>query len=240
MLLLYYNEFDKYVEISTKGDFMKKYMDVIKKCPLFYDIEEDRLVKMLACLGARVESFDKKYTVFSEGNPAKYIGIVLSGSVKIVQMDYYGNRSILGSAGVSEVFAEAFACAQVESVPVDVIANEPSQIMFIDCSHILYTCAKGCEFHKKLIFNLMKNLAVKNIGYHQKIDITSKRTTRDKLLTYLNYCSKKADSKSFSIPYDRQELADYLEVDRSGLSAEIGKLKKEGILENTKNNFILL
>lgn len=228
------------LNFQQKVVFMKKYMEVLKNCPLFEGIDEDRLLRMIDCLGAKVVSFDKKYTVFSEGSPAKYIGIVLSGSVQIVQMDYYGNRSILGSAGVSQLFAEAFACAQAESIPVTVIASEPSEIMFIDCSHILYTCAKGCEFHKRLIFNLMKNLAIKNIGYHQKIDITSKRTTRDKLLTYLNYCSKKADGNAFSIPFDRQELADYLGVDRSGLSAEIGKLRKEGVLENTKNNFVLL
>lgn len=219
---------------------MKKYMEVLKKCPLFLEIDEEKLEKMLVCLGAKVLAFDKKYTVFAEGNPAKYIGIVLSGSVQIVRMDYYGNRSLLGNAGVAEIFAESFACAQVESVPVTVIANEPSEIMFIDCSHILYTCAKGCEFHKRLIFNLMKNLAVKNIGYHRKIDITSKRTTRDKLMTYLMYCAKKEGNNSFEIPFDRQELADYLEVDRSGLSVEIGKLKKEGIIENIKNRFTLL
>lgn len=228
------------LNFQQKVVFMKKYMEVLKNCPLFEGLDEDKLLRMLDCLGAKVVSFDKKYTVFSEGSPAKYIGIVLSGSVQIVQMDYYGNRSILGSAGVSQLFAEAFACAQTEAIPVTVIASEPSKIMLIDCSHILYTCAKGCEFHKRLIFNLMKNLAIKNIGDHQKIDITSKRTTRDKLLTYLNYCSKKADGNAFSIPFDRQELADYLGVDRSGLSAEIGKLRKEGVLENTKNNFVLL
>ena len=219
---------------------MKKYLEIIKKCPLFYDIEEDRLLKMLGCLGAKVLFFDKKHTIFVEGNPAKYIGIVLSGSVQIVQMDYYGNRSIIGTAGPTEVFAESFACAQVESVPVTVIANDPSQIMLIDCSHILYTCSNNCEFHKKLIFNLMKNLAVKNIGYHQKIEITSKRTTRDKLMTYLILCAKKYGKSDFEIPFDRQELADYLEVDRSGLSAEIGKLKKEGIIDNKKNRFMLI
>lgn len=219
---------------------MKKYMDVLKTCPLFYDIEEDRLLKMLECLGARVMAFDKKYTVFAEGKPAKFIGIVLSGSVQIMQIDFYGNRSILGNAGVGEIFAEAFACAQVEFVPVTVVANESSEIMFIDCNHILYTCTNGCEFHKRLIFNLMKNLAQKNIGYHQKIEVTSKRTTRDKLMTYLMICAKKEGKKSFDIPFDRQELADYLEVDRSGLSAEISKLKKEGVIENKKNRFELL
>lgn len=219
---------------------MEKYLDILKKCPLFYDIEDDRMLRMLHCLGAQVLFFDKKYTVFAEGKPAKYIGIVLSGSVQIAQLDYYGNRSILGNVGAGEIFAESFACAQVESVPVTVIANEPSEIMLIDCSHILYTCSNNCEFHRRLIFNLMKNLAIKNIGYHQKIEITSKRTTRDKLMTYLMLCSKNEGKNSFTIPFDRQELADYLEVDRSGLSAEISKLKKEGVIENTKNRFVLL
>ena len=219
---------------------MKKYMEILKKCPLFYEIEEDRLLTMLNCLGAKVMKVDKKYTIFAEGTPAKYIGIVLSGSVRIMQMDYYGNRSILGNAGVSEIFAESFACAQVESVPVAVVANEPSEIMLVECSHILYTCTNSCEFHKRLIYNLMKNLAQKNLGYYHKIEVTSKRTTRDKLLTYLMICAKNEGKNSFEIPFDRQELADYLEVDRSGLSAEISKLRKEGVLENTKNHFRLL
>lgn len=219
---------------------MKKYLDVIRECPLFSDIEEENLSRMLNCLGARVAEFDKKYTVMAEGNPAKYIGIVLSGSVQMMQMDFYGNRSILGNAGVTEVFGEAFACAQVEAVPVTVEAREKSEIMLIDCGHILHTCSNNCEFHRKLIFNMMKNLAVKNLGYHEKIDVTSKRTTRDKLLTYLIHCAKRAGTNSFDIPFDRQELADYLEVDRSGLSAEISKLRKEGILQNTKNHFELL
>lgn len=217
-----------------------KYMNVLKKCRLFSDMSEDDLNHVLACLGVKIESFDKKYTVFAEGYPARYLGIVLSGSVQITQGDYYGNRNILAEMGVSEVFAEAFACAGVESLPVSVIANEPSEIMLIDRQRILFTCANSCDFHKKLIFNLMKDLAEKTIMFHQRIDITSKRTTRDKLLAYLSFQSKKAGSKSFKIPFDRQELADYLEVDRSGLSAEISKLRNEGVLESNKNQFKLL
>ncbi|MBQ1977185.1 MAG: Crp/Fnr family transcriptional regulator [Ruminococcus sp.] len=219
---------------------MKEYIEIIKECPLFFGIEEDRLLKMLNCLGARVMEFDKKYTVFAEGKEAKYIGIVLSGSVQIMQIDYYGNRSILGNAGEKDVFMEAFACAEVESVPVTVVANEKSRIMLINCSHILYTCSNNCEFHRQLIFNLMKILAVKNLGYYRKIEVTSKRSTREKLMAYLMMCAKEADSNSFDISFDRQELADYLQVDRSGLSVEIGKLKKEGIIENSKNHFSLL
>ncbi len=228
------------LNFQQKGGCMEKYIELLKGCPLFFDIEEEELVRMLSCLGARVEEFEKKHTVFAEGTPAKSIGIVLSGAVQMMQMDYFGNRSILGNALPREVFGEAFACAQVESVPVTVEAREKSEVMLIDCDHILHTCSNNCEFHRRLIYNMMRNLAVKNLGYHEKIEVTSKRTTRDKLMTYLMLCAKREGNSSFEIPFDRQELADYLEVDRSGLSAEISKLRKEGIIENTKNHFVLL
>jgi CRP-like cAMP-binding protein len=195
---------------------------------------------MLTCLGARVISFDKKYTVLTEGKPAKYIGIVLTGSAQIIQTDYFGNRSILGNILPGEMFNEAFACAETESVPVTVIANEPSEIMLIDCDHILHTCSNNCGFHQQLIFNLMKNLAQKTIQFHRRIEITSKRTTREKLMAYLLSEAQRHSNADFDIPFDRQELADYLEVERSGLSAEIGKLQKEGVFESHRKHFRLL
>ena len=219
---------------------MKKYLEVLKNCPLFKNISEDNLPTMLSCLGAKTEIFDKKYTIMAEGTPAKYIGIVLSGSAQIIQVDYYGNRSILSSLEPSQVFAEAFAAAEIKSIPVSIVANEPSEIMFIDCTHIMHTCSNNCGFHNQLIFNLMQDIAAKTILFHQKIEIISKRSTREKLLTYLSFYSKKTGSASFDIPYDRQELADYLEVDRSGLSAEISKLRSEGLLNSYKKHFELL
>ncbi len=219
---------------------MKKYFEILRKCPLFDKIEGEDLIKMLGCLGAKIETFDKKYTIIAEGNPAKYIGIVLSGSAHIIQVDYYGNRSILSKVEESEVFGEAFACAEVRAVPVTVVANEPCEIMLIDCSHILHTCSNHCGFHQQLIFNLMKDLATKTIIFHQKIEITSKRTTREKLMTFLLIQAKKSGKNSFDISFDRQELADYLEVDRSGLSAEISKLRNEGIIESYRKHFELL
>jgi len=218
---------------------LEKYLKILKKCPLFTEIEEENLLRMLHCLGAKVVSFDKKYTVFAEGSPAKYIGIMLSGSAQIIQVDYYGNRSILSEVSAPQVFAEAFACAEVDVLPVTVIANDPCDIMLIECDHILHTCSNNCGFHQRLIFNLMKDLASKTILFHQRIEITSKRTTREKLLTYLMMQARAAGSDSFDIPFDRQELADYLEVDRSGLSAEISKLRREGILDSNKNRFVL-
>jgi len=219
---------------------MKKYFDVLRQCPLFEQIEDDDLSVMLGCLGAQVEAFDKKYTIIAEGKPAKHIGIMLSGSAQIVQVDYYGNRSIVAGIEKSEVFGEAFACAEVSATPVSVIANEPCEVMLIDCRHILHTCANHCGFHQQLIYNLMKDLAEKNILFHQKISVTAKRSTREKLMAYLLLQSRRAGSSSFDIPFDRQELADYLEVDRSGLSAEISKLRSEGIIESSRKHFELL
>ena len=219
---------------------MKKYLEILKKCPLFHGIAEDNLLRMLTCLGARVTAFDKKYTIFAEGTPARHIGIVLSGAAQIIQVDYYGNRSILAGVGPSEIFGESFACAESRNLPISIIASEPCEVMLIECSHILHTCQNNCGFHQALIFNLMKDLATKNILFHQRIEITAKRSTREKLLAYLVLQAKNAGSDSFDIPFDRQELADYLEVDRSGLSAEISKMRKEGILESSKHHFTLL
>ena len=219
---------------------MQKFLDVLKRCPLFFDLSDDDIMTMLDCLKARTDVFNKNCTIFPEESPAKYIGIVLSGSVQITQADYYGNRSILGNLREGELFAEAFACTQTASMPVSVITNEKSNIMLIDCNQILQTCQNGCIHHQQLIYNLMRVLALKTIMLQQKVEVISKRTTRDKLLTYLTICAKKNNKNSFKIPFNRQELADYLEADRSGLSAQISKLKKEGVLECRRNHFTLL
>ena len=216
---------------------MKKFLEILKNCPLFSGIEEESLLRMLSCLGAKVKIYDKRDTIMAEGDAARDIGIVLSGAAQLISTDYYGNRSIIGRIGESDIFAEAFACAEIDSLPVSAEAHERAEIMFIDCSHVLHTCHNNCGFHQRLIFNLMKSLAEKTLIYHQKIDVTSKRTTREKLMSYLATQAKLSGGSSFSIPFDRQELADYLEVDRSGLSAEISKLREEGVIECRKNHF---
>lgn len=219
---------------------MKKYFEVLRKCKLFDEIEDENLTSLLGCLGAAVRSFEKKETVIAEGDPARYIGIVLSGSVQIVSIDFFGNRNILSAVEPSELFAESFACAQTEAIPINVIAADTCEIMLIDCRRILHTCSNTCEFHRQLIFNLLKIMATKNIMFHQKIEISSKRSTREKLTTYLMFQAKKEGSNSFDIPFNRQELADYLEVDRSGLSAQISQLRREGVLKSQRNHFELL
>ena len=219
---------------------MKKYIEALKKCSLFSNIESENFETVLNCLGARVVKFDKKYTILAEGSEAKYIGIILSGSAQIFQVDYYGNRNIIGSLTVGDMFGESFAAAGIRRLPVSVVASDDSEVMLIECSRVLYTCERCCGFHQALIYNLVRSFATKNLLFHQRIEITSKRTTREKLMAYLMLIAKRTGKSSFEIPFDRQELADYLGVDRSGLSAEISKLRKEGIIESKKNYFRLL
>ena len=219
---------------------MVKYFQVLKNCAMFDGIAESDLSGMLTCLGARVISVKKGEAIFREGERATAVGIVLNGSVRMEKEDYYGNRSILALMGPTELFGESYACAGISSLPVTIVATEDSECMLIDCRRITVTCANVCEFHTRVVFNLLKLVASKNLAYDEKIEVTSKRTTRDKLMTYLLNQAKLNDANSFVIPYDRQELADYLEVDRSGLSAEISKLRKEHLIACEKNRFTIL
>lgn len=219
---------------------MKKYISALKKCGLFQEIEEENLVAMLGCLGAKVSNVRKHEVIFQEGATARFLGIILSGAVQMVQDDFYGNRTIVTQIEENRVFGESFACAGVTSLPVSFIASKDCEIMLIDCSRITNTCCNACAFHKQIIFNLLQLVAKKNLDFHQKIEITSKRTTREKLMTYLLSVAKQTGSSSFSIPYNRQGLADYLGVERSAMSAEIGKLRKDGIIECHKNLFEIL
>ena len=218
---------------------MEKYLKNLKKCPLFQEIAEDDLLRMLTCLGAKIVPFGKRQTILAEGSAVHTIGLLLSGSAQTVQLDYEGNRSILSGIFPSEVFAEEFACAEEPSLPISVVASEPCEVMLLDSEHILRTCSHHCAFHRQLIYNLTRVLARKNVRFHSRAQIISCRTTRERLMTYLLQYAKEKDSRSFDIPFDRQALADYLEVDRSGLSAEIGKLRREGVLDSHKRHFVL-
>jgi len=218
---------------------MQNFSEILKKCPLFYGTE-DNIEALMGCLNPKHAKYSRKETVFSEGTQLTQIGIVLSGSVQLERVDFNGNRSILTIVESGELFGESFACSEKFTLNADIVASSDCEILFIDCKKIICTCCNSCAFHNQMIHNLLKIVATKNIILNQKSEITSKRSTREKLLTYLNQQSKKTKSKAFTIPYDRQALADFLEVDRSGLSTEIGKLIKEGVLKSTKNKFELL
>ena len=219
---------------------MEKYLDVLGRCPLFAGIEKGELQSMLACLGACEKSFAKGRAILEEGTPATEMGVVLSGRAQVEQSDYFGNRSILASVFPGELFAESFACAGVSFLPVQVRAEEESKVLLVDCQRMLTTCSHACAFHGRMIENLLRIVAHKNLQLHRKAEILSRRTTREKVLTYLTEEARRSGSDTFEISFNRQQLADYLAVDRSGLSAEMSKMKKEGMLDYRKNRFHLL
>lgn len=219
---------------------MKEFYAVLQNCPLFAGVQPEELEAMLGCLNARKLETGKEQFVFHEGEPADFVGVVLSGAVRVVRTDFYGNQSILGQVEPGGVFGEAFSCAGAASLPVSVVAAQPSVVLLLDLKRVLHVCPRACTFHSRIISNLVQALASKNLHLNQRLDIASRRTTRDKLLAYLTDQAKRQGSAQFNIPFDRQTLADYLGVERSAMSAELSRMQKEGLLETRKNWFKLL
>lgn len=218
---------------------MKKYFSVLSQCPLFQGIGQEDWEAMMGCLGAKSIAVPKGDPVFLEGDPAQLVGIVLSGGVQVVQDDYYGNRSVLSILQPGDSFGEAFSCAGLDSMPVSVFTIRDSEVLLLHCQKVLTLCSHACHFHNLLIQNILKGLAQKNLAFTQKVRYMSQKTTRDKLLAYLLDQAKQQGSAEFVIPCDRQALADYLGVERTAMSAEIGKLKKAGMLD-TKGSWFCL
>lgn len=228
------------LKIQQTEKIMEQYFEILERCPLFEGIGKEELLSVLKCLEVRTEKYKSGEPVFLQGDAVRKLGVVLEGSIQIVRDDYYGNRSIVTTVSPPQIFAETFAFAGVSSVPLSAWANSDSAVMMINPEKIICSCSKACGFHSRIISNLVRVMASKNLEINKKLEITSQRTTRDKLMTYLFLTSREKGAKSFTVPFDRQELADYLEVDRSGLSAEIGKLKREGVLLCRRSEFTLL
>ena len=219
---------------------MEAYFDVLSQCSLFTGISQQELGLMLNCLDGKITGITKGNPVFLEGDPAKFVGVVLSGKVQIVRDDYYGNRSVLTVISPGGLFAEAFACAGVETLPVSVIALQDSTVLLLDCKRVLTGCSNACPFHSRLVHNLLKGIAQKSLMLTSKIRCMSQKTTQEKLMEFLLEQAKQQGSAEFVIPYDRQALADYLGVERSAMSAEISKLKKAGRIDCSGSRFRVL
>jgi CRP/FNR family transcriptional regulator, dissimilatory nitrate respiration regulator len=218
---------------------MQNIFPPLHSAELFQNIAETDLKPLLSCLSARTVRHAKGQVIWAAGDHVDCFGMVLSGLVQVVQDDFYGNRSILAQIGPGHLFGESYAFAEIEALPVSVLAAAECELIFIDYRRLAFPCAMACEYHGQLIKNLLHIVARKNIALTQKIEMTAKRTTREKLLAYLSLEAQKAGGRRFCIPFNRQELADYLAVDRSAMSAELSKLRREHILDCQKNQFEL-
>lgn len=219
---------------------MKTYLPIILHSQLFSGVVQSEAERMLQCLAARTEEYERNQPLLRLGEAVDAVGMVLTGSVHVVQEDFWGNRNILMKVLPGELFAETYACVPGAVSNVRVFAAEPATVLYLDVHRVLHVCASTCEFHARLVRNLLSVLAAKNLAMNEKMMHMSKRTTRDKLLSYLSAESLRRGSASFEIPYNRQQLADYLSVDRSAMSNELGKLRDEGVLQFDRNQFRLL
>lgn len=218
---------------------MNQYLSVFESCPLFNGIPQSELTTILRCLCAYIREFPQNTPIFHAGDKMHAIGVVLEGEIQIERSEINGERTIVEKFHTSNLFGEALVCAKIPHSPFTIIATRPSNILFIPYENLLHPQDMSCTFHELLIQNMIQILANKNILLNQKLAHLSKRSTRDKLLSYLNYESKQQKRKDIAIPYNRQELADYLCVERSAMSAELSRMKRDGLIEYHKNHFTL-
>lgn len=219
---------------------MNKYIPILKNTTMFKGINEKEISSMLSCLSAQTKHYHKNEYILRSGEQIHTVGMVLEGLAMIANEDIWGNRNIISEITTGMLYAESYACLSALPAEISVLASEDTTVMLFDISKILTVCSSACGFHTQLVKNLLGTIANKNMILTRKMGYLSKKTIRGKLLSYLSSESLKAGQISFTIPFDRQELADYLFIDRSALSNEISKLQKDGILTCKKNNFTLL
>lgn len=219
---------------------MKKYIKVLKRTKLFAGVGDDEIVSMLSCLGARLCTYKKGEYVLRQGEHLNDIIVLVDGNLHIQKDDYWGNRSILGHIAVGEMFGEAYVAPESGVLLNDVVAVEDSAVIFFDVKRIITTCSSVCRFHAMVVQNMFFAISEQNRKLVQKLGHMSQRSTREKLISYLSEEAKGQGSASFTIPFNRQQLADFLSVDRSAMSNELCKMRNEGLLEFDKNAFKLL
>lgn len=207
---------------------------------LFAGVEPNEISEMLHCLNPLCRDFRRDEIIFRAGDPTDSFGLILSGSALIVQEDYWGNRNIIAHAEKGELFGESFAARPSQPLNAGVVAAENCSVMFLQLHRVLTTCPNSCRHHRRIIENLLAVVSEKNQLLNEKLIHISQRSTRRKLLSYLSAQARKAGSSVFEIPFNRQELADYLSADRSALSAELAKLKAEGLLDYHRNSFKMI
>lgn len=212
---------------------------ILLSTPLFNGIAAEEADALLDCLDPMLRRIPRDGAVLSAGDTPRFVGVVLEGDLHIVHDDYWGNRAILSTASAGDVFGEAFSLAPAQPLPVSVVAKRESRVLLFDSGRVLRLCPRACTGHTALLRNMILVLAGNNMALTDKIRHITKKTTREKVMSYLSEIAAKAGTNSFDIPFNRQEMADYLAVERSALSATLCKLRDEGMIDFRKNHFSL-
>ena len=213
-------------------------MDIrLSNTQLFRGIGEEELQALLGCLGGWERSYKKGEIILREGEETEVIGVVLRGMALIEHSDLWGANSVLGNVSPGAVFAEPYACIPGERLLIQVTAAEDTTVLFLNVGKVLTTCSNACQFHHRLVRNLLTVCASKSLQLSERILHTTSKSIRGRLLSYFSDCVKKGGSYSFRVPFNRQQLADYLGVDRSTMCNELSKMQRDGLIRYEKNDF---
>ena len=213
--------------------------ELLMQADLFAGIDPAALAPLLTCLQARQQNVCKDSVLCPAGEPIRRVGLVLKGELHIQHEDVWGGRTLLDRVGPGQMYGEVYACMPREPSLVSVVAASDSQVLLLEAARLLDRCEKGCASHEQLLRNLVGVIARKNLNLSRRALYTAHRSIRGRVLAYLSDQALVHKSPLFRIPFDRQQLADYLGVDRSALSAELGKLQREGLLTTHKEAFRL-
>ena len=205
--------------------------------PLFEGITPEERKGMLGCIGYHLERFRKGDIIAIEDDSIRSVGIVLTGSVDMIKEDVWGNKVLVSRMGKDEIFGESFAWGKNKQSAVTFTVSEDAQVLVIPLDRVMHSCTNTCVCHRQLVENMVHIIADKNRELIHKIEVISKRTIREKLLSYLSSQAQTQNTHYFEIPLGRTELAEYLCVDRSALTRELAKMREEGLIDYDKNCF---
>ena len=209
-------------------------------CRLLKDLGEDGFARICECMHAKELHLRNKETFIVESDPPNRIGIVVTGAVRLTRQRLDGGRNVLETIQPNDTFGTTYVFRDASTMGISMSAVGDTTVILLEIEKITQPCHKVCAAHLQFVKNLLTVMSQKTFSLKQKLRILSQRTIRARLMLFLQIRAKRAKSNEFEIPFDRQALADFLCVDRSALSAELSKLRKERKVESVKNRFKLL
>ncbi|SHI73969.1 Crp/Fnr family transcriptional regulator [Parasporobacterium paucivorans] len=214
--------------------------DKITKYPIFEKIDSGDMGGLLTCMQAHEVFYKKGSFIALNGEIIKSIGLVLEGKIQMIKEDHWGNKAIFAVMNESDLFGESFIFSKTAATTVSFFAPVDCRVLYLSFGALMHTCSKTCAFHQQLIENMVMLIAKKNLQFIDKLEITSKMTLREKILTFLSQQAQAAGTSYFTVPMGRLEMAEYLCANRSALTRELTNMQQEGIIDYDKNTFRLL
>lgn len=211
--------------------------DVLRKAPLFAGMKETVAEQVLAELNARCVEYGNGDTIYREGETVTDLALIIKGSVCIENTTYWGNKTIMDKVGAGNVFCESYACLPDQPILVRAVAAEKTRVLLINVSAIMD--APKEEAFDLLRRNLLRVTAQKNLDLSRKIFHMAEKSVRGRICSYLSHRAACENTDAFAVPFNRQQMAEYLNIDRSSLSGELARMQREGLLRVRKNRFEL-